>query len=160
LPAAAASISGVVGAGLGQDVNHRGVAVLAGDQQRRVAADAGGRLEVGAGVEQHLRELDVALLRRPVQRGHAVGLRGVDVGAVLEERAHRITVAVHRRVDERGGGPGGRVRQRRQAEREHRADRKPGRQRSSHVSSYAFGASVTITGLVLRSSAPVLSPKL
>jgi hypothetical protein len=79
----------------------RGVAVLRGDQQRRVAADARRRLHVGPRVEQRPGEIDVALLRGPVQRGHAVALRRVDVGALLQEGPHRVLVALHRRVDER-----------------------------------------------------------
>ena len=31
--------------------------------------------------------------RRPVQRRHAVALRGVDVGAVLQQRPHRYRIA-------------------------------------------------------------------
>ena len=43
-----------VGAGHRQRFDHRGVAVLAGDEQRGVAADARGRLQVRAGIEQPL----------------------------------------------------------------------------------------------------------
>ena len=44
--------------------------------------------------------------RRPVQRRHAVALRGVDVGALLQQRAHGVLVALHRRIGDRRVGVG------------------------------------------------------
>ncbi len=67
-----------------------GVAALGGEIQRRVGADARRRAHVGAGVDQHLRHLGVALDRRPVQRGRAVALRLVDVEALLQQRVARL----------------------------------------------------------------------
>ena len=43
----------------------------------------------------------VAVHRRPMQRGHAVALRGVGVGAALEQLPHRGGVAGHGRVGHR-----------------------------------------------------------
>ena len=63
----------------------RRAARLGGEVERRVLADARHRADVGAGVDQHVGELGVAALGRPVQRAHAVALRAVDVGAVLEQ---------------------------------------------------------------------------
>ena len=50
--------------------------------------------DVGAGVDEHLGHLGVAALGRPVQRRHAVALRGADVGALLEQRADRVAIAL------------------------------------------------------------------
>jgi hypothetical protein len=58
-------------------------------------------------VEQHLRQLDVPRLRRPVQRGHAVALSRVHVRALLDQGAHRLDVAAHRRVRHGGVGRSG-----------------------------------------------------
>ncbi len=65
-----------------------GVADLRGEVERRVAADARLRAEVGAGVQQHRGQLRVAVEGGPVQRGHAVALGGVDVNAFLEQLPH------------------------------------------------------------------------
>ena len=123
-------LHGVVAAGRGGEHERRravrgrgvriGAAVAARNQQRRVAADAGRRADVRAGVEEHFRELDVAFLRGPVQRRHPVGLRRVDVGAVLQQRANRVAVAVHRRVDD-GGAADRRIRD------DHRGQRQRGK---------------------------------
>jgi hypothetical protein len=55
------------------------------------------------GVEQRLRQIEIALLRGPVEGGHTVALRRVHVGALLQERADRVLVALHRGLDDRGG---------------------------------------------------------
>ncbi len=44
------------------------------------------RVDPGAGAQQQACRLDVALVGRPVQRGGAVRLRGVDIGLLPEER--------------------------------------------------------------------------
>ena len=59
---------------------------------RVVAADA------GPGVEQHGRQLDVAALGRPVQRRHAVALRGVHIGPRVSNARTAATILAHRRV--------------------------------------------------------------
>ena len=41
--------------------------------------------DVRAGIEQHLRKLGIAVQRGPVQRRHAIALRGIHVGALLEQ---------------------------------------------------------------------------
>jgi hypothetical protein len=88
-----------IGAAGDERFNHPGVSVPAGDEQRAVAADPGCRLHVRAGVEQDLRQLEVAFLDCPMQRRHAVALRRVDVGAILQERLDGVPVTVHRGVD-------------------------------------------------------------
>ncbi len=80
-------------AGFDERVEQRRAAVLARQNERRVAAQPGRGLHVGAGVEQHLGELGVALTRRPMQRRHAVAFSGVDVHALFQERAHRLAIA-------------------------------------------------------------------
>ena len=90
----------------GQRLDHRGVAVLrwrsAAACSRRCASSPS---TLAPGVEQRSGELDVALLRGPVQRGHAVGLRRVDVGALASGRSRTASrVAVHRRVDDATAG--------------------------------------------------------
>ena len=66
--------------------------------QRRVQADARHRAGVGAAVDQQVGQLAVAALGGPVQRAHAVALRGVDVGALLQQVADRRLVAARRRI--------------------------------------------------------------
>ena len=46
-----------------------------GQMERRVLADAGDGAGVGAGVDEHRRQLGVAAVGGPVQRAHAVALR-------------------------------------------------------------------------------------
>ena len=74
-----------IGAGLQQQIDHRGIAVGARQRQRRDAV-AIGRADLGAGLHQQLGHLAIVVIRRPVQRGHAIDLRRVDVGALLDER--------------------------------------------------------------------------
>ena len=69
--------------------------------QRRVVADAGHRVDGGAGLHQGRDHLGVAPLGRPVQGRHAVPVGGVDVRAVLEQRADRVHVSDARRVGDR-----------------------------------------------------------
>jgi len=127
-----------VSAPVQQRVDHRRFAVLARDEERRITADAGGRADVRAAVEQELRELDVVLLDRPVQRRHAVGLRRVHVVAFLEERADGVAVAAHRGLDDGRPTAGGRsgLKKRRKPERPNGADTRSGDQRfSQHAGS-------------------------
>ncbi len=95
-PEAAANISAVVPLSVvalasappvEQRPRRRRVAVLGGQQQRRVGADAGRGLRVGAGVQQHRGQGRLVVHRRPVQRRHAVALRRVDVGRLLVSSA-------------------------------------------------------------------------
>ena len=115
LPEAAASISAVVpfdvallasAPDFSSGAITDGAAALGGENQRRVGADARRRAHVGAGEQQRLHQVRVVFHRRPVQRGHAVALRGVDVGRLLQQRAHRVAVALHRRVGHRRGRRG------------------------------------------------------
>ena len=80
--------------------------------------DAGRRAHVGAGKQQRLHQVGVVFHRRPVQRGHAVALCGVDVGGLLQQRPHRVAVARHRRIRHRRRRRG--VQNRRQRERAER----------------------------------------
>ena len=97
-----------VGAGLEQRPHHRRLPAPARDVQRRMLADAGRRLEVRAGIQEHLGHLEVAPHCRPVQRGHAVGPRRLHVGAPFEQGLDGPRVAPargirHRRIDRRRG---------------------------------------------------------
>ena len=90
-----------------QGRDHRGMAGPARDVQRRVAAETGHRFGVGAGREEPAGGPRVAVPRRPVQGGHAVAARRVDVAAVRQQRPHRLVVLTHDRIGERcvDGGP-------------------------------------------------------
>jgi hypothetical protein len=77
------------------------VPLLAREIQRRIRAEPGRRPHVRAGEDQHLRQLGVAIHRRPVQRGHAVALRRIDVGRLLEQRLDRLAIAARRGVRNR-----------------------------------------------------------
>ena len=111
LPAVAARCSGVTpvvlvrastaAPAVEQRLHRLGVARSARQVERRVLPDAGHGAGVGAGVDQHRRQLGVAALGGPVQRAHAVALRAVDVGALLQQRAHGVAVAAHGRVGDR-----------------------------------------------------------
>ncbi len=72
-----------------QRVDDRRRAVLAGEVQRRVAAQPCRRPHVGPGVEQNAGQLGIAVGDRPVQRGHAIALGRVHIGAVAQQRFHR-----------------------------------------------------------------------
>jgi hypothetical protein len=67
-------------------------------EQRRPPAESRGGFDVAAGVDQHLRQLDIAAPGRPVQRRHPVALRGVDVHALLQQRPDGVAVARHGRI--------------------------------------------------------------
>jgi hypothetical protein len=94
---------GFLGAALDQHLHRRRAAGLGREVQRRIQADARHRCRVGAGHHQQLRQLGVATLGRPVQRGHAVALRRADIDAVLDQRGDGGLVAAHRRVGQRRG---------------------------------------------------------
>ena len=85
--------------GLQQPLDHRGVAVDAGQGNRRHAV-AVHRLHVGAGPDQHLGELEIVFAHRPVKRRGAVGLGRVDVDALAKQRGHRRRVPGLHRVDD------------------------------------------------------------
>ena len=58
--------------------------------QRRVAAEARRRRTLAPAYSSIGASSASPFMRRPVQRGHAVALRGVDVGALLQQRPHRV----------------------------------------------------------------------
>ena len=70
-----------IGAGIEKPLDDGGVAVGAGERQRRHAV-AVRRAHIGAGREQPVHEIEIVVIRRPVQRRRAVRLRRVDVGAL------------------------------------------------------------------------------
>ena len=70
--------------------------------RHRGRAEVVHRFHACARPNQPLHEIDVAVVRGPVQRGRTVGFRGVDVGLLLDQRKRRGAVARLRRVDERG----------------------------------------------------------
>ena len=106
-------------AGLGatgqQQPHHAVRAFLRRKVERRVAADPGHGLHVGAGVEQQRRGVSLVTPCGPVQRGHAVALRRIHVHAPGQQRLQRRKVALHRGVGHLGanGGDRGRAARRR-----------------------------------------------
>ena len=56
---------------------------------RDPAEDGAGRLDVGAGTEERVEDLDVVAAGGPMQRGHRVGAgeAGVDLGARRDQHA-------------------------------------------------------------------------
>ena len=89
-----------VGPRLEERNHHRPIPHFARHVQRRVRANAGDRLHVGPRANEECGQFDVAVTRCPVQRGHAVALRCVDIDALSEQRAHALHVEPHRRVGE------------------------------------------------------------
>ena len=71
-----------VAASFEQRRDNRRVGGFAGQVQRRVAADPRTGLKMGPGVDEHLRQLDKAVVRRPVQRRHAITLGHVHIRAL------------------------------------------------------------------------------
>jgi hypothetical protein len=55
-------------------------------------------------VNQHRGELDVIRRRGPVQCGHAVALRGVDIAALLQQGPYCLAIALHRGIGDRRAG--------------------------------------------------------
>ena len=55
----------------------------------------------GAGGDQQLEDLDIAVVRGPVQRGGAVAFGGIDVDALLQQRPHRGRIVAFGRLHER-----------------------------------------------------------
>ena len=65
----------------------RRAALAAGKKQRRVAVDAGSSARRLAPATISICASSTSPFERgPVQRGHAVALRGIDVGALLQQR--------------------------------------------------------------------------
>ena len=75
-PSRSASVR--IRAGLQQPADHRRAAVQAGGPERR-GAEIVRRVHLGAGANQQVGALDIVAVARPVQRGRAVRLGGVDV---------------------------------------------------------------------------------
>ena len=112
-----------VGARFQQRLHYGRAAVLRGEDQRRIGADTRRRPDAGPGIQQRLRELRIVVHRRPVERGHAIALRGVHVGRLFEEQPHRVLVALHRRIGNRSGRRG--IEQRGQHRRAQHGQSKP-----------------------------------
>ena len=96
-----------IGPGIDQPKRHLGVAVIGGDPERRHAKVVH-RIDVGPRIEQGRYGRNIVPMRRPVQCGRTVGLRGGDVLAGVDERPNRRPVlpfgrAGHPRVVGRGG---------------------------------------------------------
>ena len=83
-----------VDAGIDQQTNGFGAAVDRREPERRRAGPVVDR-RVGAGLEQHTRELDVVVLNGPMKRGGSVDLRFVDVDAAFERGPDGLAVATH-----------------------------------------------------------------
>ena len=83
-----------------QPPHHGGAAVLGRRPQRR-DAEIVGRVHVGPGADQQIRELDLVPVGGPVQRRRAVTLPGGDVGAAIDQRAHHAPLGVAGRIGER-----------------------------------------------------------
>jgi hypothetical protein len=77
--------------------------MLCGEEQRRIAVDAGRSAHVRAGIQQHLRERRVIVHGGPVERGHPITLRGVDVASLLQQCTHGGRVPLHGGVGHRRG---------------------------------------------------------
>ena len=86
-----------IGAGFQQLFDDRRVAIKRCHRERREALPVGG-VHLRAGGDEEIGALEVVAIDGPVQRGRAVGLRGVDVGVLLEQRAQRGSVALHHGV--------------------------------------------------------------
>ena len=67
---------------------------------------AQGEPDVRSAMDQHGREIGVAVPRRPVERRHAVALGRVHIGALFEQRADGGDVAAHGGVGDRRGRHG------------------------------------------------------
>ena len=89
-----------VGAGGEERLDDRRAPAAGGEDEGRYAVAVGG-FGVRSRPEQKLRRLDVAPVRRPVQRRRAVGLGGVDVGLALQQGADGVGVRRLRGVDQR-----------------------------------------------------------
>ena len=81
---------------------------LGREVKRSVLADPRDGLGIGAGVDQHARESGVPALRGPVERGHPIALRRVDVQPLLQQLPDHVDLTPHRSVRDRrlGCGPG------------------------------------------------------
>ena len=69
--------------------------------QRRITAQARERLELRFRGEEQVQRLHVAVQRRPMQRRHAVSLRGVHIGSLRDQGLKHGRVAAHRGVGDR-----------------------------------------------------------
>ena len=100
----------VIGTGIEQQL-HQGPAAIGGGQgQRRHAVTVVG-VDIGSGAHQYGRQIDIVVVCRPVERGHSVDLRGVDLRTFIEQTAYQRLVLILNRVCQRRDlGPGGRGR--------------------------------------------------
>ena len=126
---------------------------LLGHRRRTEIVD---RLHIGAGTNQPLHQIDVAIVRRPMQRRRAVGLGRVDVDALFDERDCSGFVAGLCRVNQR-------CRRRTQSRRQDKVDHRSPRLRVSAAKTKLgiLGASVPQCVVVSDHSSlndPVLLP--
>ncbi len=111
LPALAATISGVSPAtsalfGLAPACSSRRVIAALrfwAASQSGVAPRSFAALGVGAGAQEHVGDLQLVAVARPVQRRRPVALGGLDVGFLLNEGANRRQISVASGGDERRG---------------------------------------------------------
>ena len=82
-----------VDAGFQEFFDHRGVAVLGGEEHRRRAVAIGG-FGIGSGVDEKVGGFEIVPAGGPVEGGGAVGLGGVYVGVVLDECADGFGIVV------------------------------------------------------------------
>ena len=90
-----------VGASLEQRRHYRDGAGAAGEMQGLVVAIPRPRLEVGAGVNEHLGELVGVVHGCPVESRHPIGLWSVDVRSALQQGASGLQLAAHGSVGNR-----------------------------------------------------------
>ena len=90
-----------VGARIRQQAHDAGMARPAGNHDGGEAAQPGGCLQVRARKDEDVGQLLLAVLGRPVQRGHAVALGRVHVRARAQQLAHLVGVAAHGGVGHR-----------------------------------------------------------
>ena len=84
-----------VGLRADEQANDTRLAAFGGDVERRVPADARPRAGIGARLEEQRGQLLIAMLRRPVKRGHPVALRAIHVSALPQQRANGGSVPLH-----------------------------------------------------------------
>ena len=89
-----------VGPGLQEHLDAGGVPVHAGQPERRHAV-AIRRLDVCSGADQQVHQFRIISVRRPVEGGRAVGLRGIHVDALLQQGANGRLVRRLDGVDQR-----------------------------------------------------------
>ena len=93
----------------GQQRRHEGRVLVAAGQPERCHAEVVRHLHIGAGRNQQIGRVHVVPIGRPMQRGRAVGLRGVHSGPLFQQRLDGGRVSIPGRVRQRRISPGGRA---------------------------------------------------